>query len=127
MVDHAVSAAERPAAEAALAQAAEQYNRGTCSLEAFVMRMVAVSGREAVIDSLHAVGWASQVQLMPSGFSCLHLRQLRASVLLVQLHLSCSGGHGADLMGLNTLMWRCGSRRMARAVGSRAFGQRRSR
>ena len=76
---HAVSEAERPAAEAALAQAAEQYNRGACSLEAFVMRMVAVSGREAVIDSLHAVGWCSQVRILPS----LHLRQLPASVLQV--------------------------------------------
>jgi len=98
MVGHAVSEAERPAAEAALAQAAEQYNRGACSLEAFLMRMVAVSGREAVIDSLHAVGWCSQARLPPSGSPCLHLRELRASVLQVQLLLSCSRGHGADLM-----------------------------
>ena len=95
MVPHAVPAAERPAAEAALAQAAGQYNRGACSLEAFVMRMVDVSGREAVVDSLHAVGWCSQVQRMPSGSPRprhLHLRQLHVCVLQSSFLSAAPGG-----------------------------------
>ena len=71
----AVSDAERPAVEAALAQAAEQYNRGACDLEAFVMRMVAVSGRDAVFESLHAVGYGSQVPSRLSGCPCLRARR----------------------------------------------------
>ena len=87
MVRCAASKADRPALEAALTQAAEQYNRGACSLDAFVMRMVAVSGREAVVESLDAVGWCSQVRLTPSGSP-----RLRSCVRASSVHLPCISG-----------------------------------
>ena len=71
LVRRAVSEAERPAVAAALAQVAEQYNCGACDLEAFVMRMVTVSGRQAVIDSLDAVGYGSQARLGTAPARCL--------------------------------------------------------
>ena len=106
--------------EAALARAAERYNRGACDLEAFVMRMVAVSGREAVVESLHAVGYGCQVQLRPDpGLpACpLGVRQL-ASVLQLWLPLSCARGRSANrcslpgrvAVGLCRVMTSAGSR-----------------
>ena len=49
--------------EAALTQAAEQYNSGGCNLETFVMRMVAICGRDVVVESLHAVGYGTTVRI----------------------------------------------------------------
>ena len=50
-----------PELEADLQQAAADYNSELCDLESFVMQLVALTSRDAVVNSLHAVGYSTEV------------------------------------------------------------------
>lgn len=49
-----------PELEASLHQAAADYNSDSCDLETFVMQLVALTSRDAVVNSLHAVGYSTE-------------------------------------------------------------------
>ncbi len=101
--------------EAALAQAAEQYNSGGCDLEAFVMRMVAICGRDVVVESLHAVGYGNPVRIRRNLRGPAHRstgRQPRAacSAGAASCQLQNPGSHSKLLM---SVLWCAGRRRQS--------------
>ena len=52
-----------PVLQAALRQAAADFNAGINDLETFVMQLVDLTSRDAVVNSLHAVGYSTEVSI----------------------------------------------------------------
>lgn len=66
----------------ALTKCAAAHNAGINDLETFVMQLVALTSRDAVVNSLHAVGYGTEVR---SHLQYLHLWLF----CLHQLHIMC--------------------------------------
>ena len=70
----------------ALTECAAAHNAGISDLETFVMSLVALTSRDAVVNSLHAVGYGTEVRShLSSDLQYLHLWLF----CLHQVHIMC--------------------------------------